>query len=348
MISAMRRIMAQSGARGLYAGLGVTLVAAAPGTCVYFTYATPRHAHAMHIARRSSAPPLAFSSSLGRVRSYEWAKKNSPVSSPFARELVAGFLAETVSCVIWVPFDVVKERLQVQSLLKQPSTTPASSVAGPTPSVGSSGGGLMYRGSWDALRTIARTEGLRGLYRGYGATLFSYGPFSAMYLAGNLVDCLVRRSVVSGVACGATGADTLENWCRQRMGIKAGGELPWYAHVASGTTASSVAAFISTPVRRTATATLPPSTITSLSRLAVVVDVQLDLAKLRMQVQRGNMGFTFGYRNIADGLHKIYSADGVPGLWRGAGARVASMAPMCALTWSLNGIIRERLQSHGL
>lgn len=56
--------------------------------------------------------------------------------------------------------DVIKERLQVQS-------TQIHNVR--------------YKGSVDALRTILQQEGMRGLYKGYGATLFSYGPFSAFY-----------------------------------------------------------------------------------------------------------------------------------------------------------------------
>ena len=63
------------------------------------------------------------------------------------------------SCAIFVPVDVVKERLQVQS----------------------NRGDSMYKGSVDAFRTIIKQEGLRGLYKGYNATIFSYGPFSAIY-----------------------------------------------------------------------------------------------------------------------------------------------------------------------
>ena len=54
---------------------------------------------------------------------------------------------------------MVKERLQVQS--NRPEAR--------------------YKGSMDAFRTIIREESIRGLYKGYSATLFSYGPFSAMY-----------------------------------------------------------------------------------------------------------------------------------------------------------------------
>jgi hypothetical protein len=53
--------------------------------------------------------------------------------------LTAGFAAEAFSCVLWVPIDVVKERLQVQSALPQ--------------------GHIRYRSSFDALRTICLQEG---------------------------------------------------------------------------------------------------------------------------------------------------------------------------------------------
>ncbi|KAH9601757.1 Mitochondrial substrate/solute carrier [Trypanosoma melophagium] len=73
--------------------------------------------------------------------------------------LLCGLLAEAVSCVFWVPIDVAKERLQ-----SQPPSQPGR-----------------YRGSYDALRTIAKYEGLRGLYKGYWSTLASFGPYSAVY-----------------------------------------------------------------------------------------------------------------------------------------------------------------------
>lgn len=52
------------------------------------------------------------------------------------------------SCVVWVPVDVVKERLQVQQ---------GKGAANPY--------GMNYKGTSDALRTIARLEGVRGIYK---------------------------------------------------------------------------------------------------------------------------------------------------------------------------------------
>lgn len=38
-----------------------------------------------------------------------------------------------------------------------------------------------YRNDVDAIKQVLKTEGVRGLYRAYGATVMSFGPFSAFY-----------------------------------------------------------------------------------------------------------------------------------------------------------------------
>ena len=42
-------------------------------------------------------------------------------------------------------------------------------------------GTFQYKNDVDAVRQILKTEGMRGLYRAYGATVMSFGPFSALY-----------------------------------------------------------------------------------------------------------------------------------------------------------------------
>jgi len=69
---------------------------------------------------------------------------------------------------VYVPVDVIKERLQVQ----------LSFVEGKRLGAGGGGGLNAYKNGWDAVKKISRTEGLSGIYRGYGATLASFGPFS--------------------------------------------------------------------------------------------------------------------------------------------------------------------------
>lgn len=96
--------------------------------------------------------------------SYEWFKMKAHQngflkSHPNLCHLAGGMFAETIACVLFVPIDVIKERRQVQSSLKT----------------------YAYKSDRDAIRQIAKTEGLRGMYRAYGATVFSFGPFSALY-----------------------------------------------------------------------------------------------------------------------------------------------------------------------
>ena len=68
---------------------------------------------------------------------------------PSVSSLTAGFLAETVACVIYVPVDVLKERMQI-------STLPGS---------------ISYKSTSECLARIVEKEGARGVYRGYMGTL---------------------------------------------------------------------------------------------------------------------------------------------------------------------------------
>jgi len=130
LLDVVARIWRAEGLRGFYGGVGMSIVGAIPSMCLYLT--------AFEILR------FAFDG---------W--------GALGGSLAAGFLAEALSCLLWVPVDVVKERLQVQT---------ATATAG-------------YRGSWHAVCTILRFEGVAGLYKGYGSTLLSWGPFSAIFFA---------------------------------------------------------------------------------------------------------------------------------------------------------------------
>ena len=76
----------------------------------------------------------------------------SNVPAPLVN-FASGFLAEAFSCVVFVPVDVIKEQLQASK----------ASI------------------SYKSISTLLSNRGIRGLYKGYGATLASFGPFSALY-----------------------------------------------------------------------------------------------------------------------------------------------------------------------
>lgn len=135
------------GIAGLYRGLGAVLVGGTPGTVIYLCgYEMAKNQLSEH-----------------------WSSDSAAGSGDFFMHFTAGMIAETISCIIYVPVDVIKERMQVQQL--------------PGSGDGPKSKSLVYKSSWDALKHISRTEGLSGVYRGYGATLASFGSFSALYFA---------------------------------------------------------------------------------------------------------------------------------------------------------------------
>lgn len=121
------------GMRGLYRGFGIHVGGTIPAGALYYG-------------------------------SYEMFKKFTLKYTFFQQHqnisyFLGGIFAETISCIIFVPVDVIKERRQVQANMKD----------------------YAYRSDVDAFRQIMKSEGLRGIYRAYGATVASFGPFSAFY-----------------------------------------------------------------------------------------------------------------------------------------------------------------------
>ncbi|KAG6398652.1 hypothetical protein SASPL_140119 [Salvia splendens] len=71
----------------------------------------------------------------------------------------AGMVSNLLSCVYFVPLDVVCQRLMVQGV---PGTT-------------------ICNGPFDVVRKVIRAEGFRGLYRGFGLTATYQSPASALW-----------------------------------------------------------------------------------------------------------------------------------------------------------------------
>jgi len=196
-------------------------------------------------------------------------------------------LAEAVTCIIYVPVDVVKERMQVQR------RSGATEINGYQQ--------YQYKGSWDALRKIIQTEGMRGIYKGYGATLASFGPFSAFYFMFYERCKSWSREYINQQYSQSDGATESVN----------DSDLPLLHLIACSAGAGALASWITSP---------------------------LDMAKLRLQVQRGQAAATpngvnpMQYRGMVDCLRAAYHEGGLRGLFRGAGARVIHFAPATTVT----------------
>jgi len=93
---------------------------------------------------------------------------------------MAGIWAEICGSFIWVPQDVIKQRLQVQRTVSQKRLQSACSFSTIVKSESSemrptSGGSLQM------LKKILSEEGFRGLFKGYWVSLATYAPFVAIY-----------------------------------------------------------------------------------------------------------------------------------------------------------------------
>ena len=197
--------------------------------------------------------------------------------------------AEAIACIVYVPVDVIKERLQVQH----------ASAAG---SSSSNSGQPYYRSSWHALQTISKTEGILTLYKGYGATLLSFGSYSGLFFL--FYERLLKQTREYLAASDSSSFEQKH----QR-------EVPFHWTVICSCTAGAAASWLTSP---------------------------LDMAKLRLQVQRGqsaaaatggsNTAGPVLYKGIVDCLVQSYQKGGVAGLFRGAGARVLHFAPATTVT----------------
>ena len=139
MSSTFSTIFRQEGvARGLYGGVTPALLGSFPGTVLFFG-------------------------------AYEWSKRYliDHGVAPSISYLTAGFFADLVASIVYVPSEVLKTRLQLQGRYNNPFFH----------------SGYNYRSTLDATRTIVRTEGLGALFYGYRATLWRDLPYSALQFA---------------------------------------------------------------------------------------------------------------------------------------------------------------------
>lgn len=84
--------------------------------------------------------------------SYETCKKNLPITNEINLAIVSGSVAESIACLVRTPTEVVKQRTQTSAT----------------------------NSSLQTLREILSTDGVRGLYRGFGGTLAREIPFVAI------------------------------------------------------------------------------------------------------------------------------------------------------------------------
>ncbi|KPA86483.1 putative mitochondrial mitochondrial carrier protein (MCP3) [Leptomonas pyrrhocoris] len=311
-ISSARSIWVREGITGFYRGVGVAAVGSAPGVALYLTTydRCSTSWKAFGDAKRTKDAATSESSRSGDgpavstavVESLRTVAASAPAGVRF---FVCGLAAETVSCVVWVPIDVAKERLQ-----SQPPTLRAR-----------------YTGSVDALRRILTNEGLRGLYKGYWSTLSSFGPFSAVYF--------VFYEYFTSVLEACYGASSLFQGSHRVRGTD-GAPLPsssakFAVALGAGAGGNVVASLCTNPLELVKT------------RLQVQRTVLCRQAAAAAGAPMSSSLYAYRYEGLRDGLAQMAKAEGVCALWKGVGSRIASTAPNAALTMGFFELLKSKL-----
>lgn len=139
-ISIFRNILKADGISGLYRGFGTVVIGAVPARVIFLTTLETTKIGALTITEKlnlSEATRVALANG------------------------VAGMVSSIVAQSVFVPLDVVSQRLMVQGTACT----------------------AKYSGGLDAARKILRTDGIRGLYRGFGMSVLTYSPSSAFWWA---------------------------------------------------------------------------------------------------------------------------------------------------------------------
>lgn len=127
---------------------------------------------------------------------------------------VGGLAASVAAQLVWTPVDVISQRLMVQGnkslsaaehiktlSLSHNTENQRLSVSNSYPEHNKTHTSeshryrtkaTTYKGGFDAFQSIIRSEGWRGLYRGFGMSILTYAPSNALWWASY---CLAQRTV---------------------------------------------------------------------------------------------------------------------------------------------------------
>lgn len=137
-LSVFRNILRYDGIPGIFRGFGTSAVGSLPGRVLTLT--------SLEVSKEIM---LKYSEALDMPEATRIAMANG----------MAGMLSNLVSCVYFVPLDVICQRLMVQGLPGMRS----------------------FNGPFDAVCKVLRAEGFRGLYRGFGLTAVTQSPAAALW-----------------------------------------------------------------------------------------------------------------------------------------------------------------------
>lgn len=263
-------IVRSEGFRALYRGFGTSLMGTIPARALYMGALEVTKSNVGTATIRLGFP--------------------EPTAAAIANA-VAGLSAAMAAQIVWTPVDVVSQRLMVQGggCSKGVKGVPCSGL--------SNASACNYLNGIDAFRKILSTDGLRGLYRGFGISILTYAPSNAVWWASYSV---AQRLIWNGMGCyyARKDGESGGNGGNGSGAIKPDSKTVMAVQGVSAAMAGGASALITMP---------------------------LDTIKTRLQVlygeENGRLGPTVGQT-----LRNLVKEGGWTACYRGLGPRWASMS----------------------
>lgn len=249
-------ILRHDGFRGFYRGFGTSLMGTIPARALYMG--------ALEMTKSNvgcATVKMGFSEA-----------KAAAIANA-----AAGVTAAMAAQMVWTPIDVVSQRLMVQGGNGGSAKTTVP-------------GGFKYSGGIDAFRKIIHTDGVRGLYRGFGISILTYAPSNAVWWASY---SMAHRAIWNGIGYHLK-KENGGGGCGGGVGFTPDSKAVVAVQATSAAVASGVSALVTMP---------------------------LDTIKTRLQVLDGE-----GCNGIGATIRKLMKEGGVSACYRGLGPRWVSMA----------------------
>lgn len=301
-------LVRREGLRALWSGLSPSLVMAVPSTAMYFTtYEGLKAAYEAAVMRSAGFDAAAGVGSA-----------TPPPAALYYAPLVAGIAGRSLTVAVVAPLELVRTTAMYAHAVEGDARAAAAGGAPPRPGVGAAFASWARSGGVLAsLRGEVAAGGVASLWRGLSPTLWRDVPFSGIYWLGyERVKAGLLRAMETPGGAGPS-------W-----------EHTFGATFAAGMAAGSVAAAVTTPF----------DVVKTRRQVRFVGAGPPPGAPVQPVAAPPGGGGAFGPPTSAL-LRQLLANEGVAGLFAGLGARVAKVAPSCAIMISSYEVGKQLLAS---
>lgn len=328
ILPSTRLLNAKHAIQNLYRGFGAAAIGAPMASGMYFLgYETTKKT--LKKIRRERRLEGAFNDD-----DHEEEEEDNKTTIYMIDNIITGVVAQAFAGIAYTPVDVVKERMQVSSVLPTNLKT---------------NNGVDYRNAFDALKTIVKNEGIKnGLMRGYWAQNFVWWPWSACYFVAYEKGLeIFRRNNNNNKS--SLRVDDANDALMMRVDDDNGGVFGGDAERSNFESSSS-----SSSVKSSSSFyreggwyenNISPHAVSAFAAAtcATILTHPLDLCKTRVQTMTNNNNNNNNKKvmTLRTVFKDVVRKEGVLALYRGVFARVLSVAPGSAISFYAYESIRK-------